>query len=224
MNNKYTTILTLFFLILLFKQSQSYCQDTSAGDSVRNCCYEVKNLNLRIDSLEARIENLQIQIVESDPFKSAKYLHWGKGLMFTVNKSEKRISTDAGYIFLTPKLFRMGISAGFDGQFGVASSLPEYSFYGKVTYGTPVLINFISINCYTRALFYPKPALTEENQTTGGLSAGAEIEFWFTQSWCYTFGGSFTSMRGRGTFDSHNVGEVNFAGFKYFPQCRRKKI
>lgn len=224
MNNKYATALILLFLILLLKQSQSYCQDASAGDSVRNCCYEVKNLNLRIDSLEARIENMQIQIIESDPFKSAKYLHWGNGLMISINKSEQRISTDAGYLFLTPKLFRMGIVAGFDGEFGTTSPLPSYGFYGKVTYGTPVFINFISINGFTRALFYPKRALNEEKQTTGGLSAGAELEFWFTPFWCYTFGGSFTSMRDSDNFRVTTLGEVNFAGFKFFPQCRKKNI
>jgi hypothetical protein len=223
MNYIYCKKLLLILIVSTWYQFTAYSQEIVTCDSLCQCYQNIDNLNLRIDSLEASLEKLQIQVIESDPLKSAKYLHWGNGLMFAITKSEQRISTDAGYTFVTPKSFRMGIAAGFEGEMGAVSTLPAYSFFGKVTYGTPIFINFISINTYARALFYPKGALTENVQATGGLSAGAEFEFWFSPSWCYTFGGSITAMRYKYFFDSATLGEVNFAGMKYFPQCSRKK-
>lgn len=218
--------LTLSFLILsslVYSQTSTNDQEPVSVDSSKNCCEQITTLSHRIDSIETRLEHLQIQVVESDPFKSAKYLKWGSGLTFTISKSVPRISSDIGYTFITPKSFRAGIAFGFDGELGSLAELPAYGFYGKVTAGTPVLINFLSINSYFRTLYYPKTAYTEGSQNSGGICAGAELEFWFMPSWCYTFGGSLTALQYKYEFQNRVVGEINFAGFKFFPQSSRKK-
>ena len=216
--------LFLITAAVLLNGTVAFCGDTAKndGDSCK-CAGEIDNLNLRIDSLEARLEGLNIQMVESDPFKSGKYLQWGKGLTVAIAKSEPSISLDMGYTFTTPKSFRMGIAAGFDGELGAECDLPDYGFYGKLTYGTSVFVNFISFNGYVRALFYPEDALRDGEHTTGAVGGGAELEFWLSPACCYTFGGSMTVMRHRDDFSRVKLGEVNFIGFKYFPQCKRKK-
>jgi hypothetical protein len=222
---------TMFYLSIVVSvlgAQSAHGQETAVPDSGDcGCCVKVDNLNLRIDSLEARLENMQIQLVETNPFKSGKYLRWGKGPMIAIAKSEQRISFDAGYTFLTPNAFRMGMALGFDGELGVECELPHYGFYGKMTYGTPVFVNFISLNTNARVLFYPDGALSNNRQTTGAIGAGAELEFWLTPACCYTIGGSMTIMRKRYVneklIDMITQGEINFIGFKYYPQYSRKK-
>jgi hypothetical protein len=223
MNLKYLILSIVVFANLISSPNSVYAQEPAPFDSNKTCCEIVTALSLRLDSLEAQLEHLQIQVVESDPFKSAKYLKWGNGLTFTISKSVQRITTDIGYTLLTPKAFRMGIAMGYDGEFGTNSNLPVHSFYGKVTYGSPIFINFISINSYFRTLYYPKKSFTDDMQTSGGIGAGAEFEFWFMPSWCYTFGGSITAIRSKYEFSKISLGEINFAGIKFFPQCARKK-
>jgi hypothetical protein len=223
MNLKYLTLYILVFSNLISSLYPVYAQEPAPVDSSTTCCEIVTALSLRLDSLEAQLEHLQIQVVESDPFKSAKYLKWGNGLTFTISKSEPRIATDIGYTFVTSKSFRLGAAIGFDGELGAAVNLPAYGFYGKVTYGTPIFINFISINSYFRTLYYPEKAITDGMQSSGGIGAGAEFEFWFMPSWCYTFGGSVTAIRSKYKFSKISLGEINFAGIKFFPQCSRKK-
>jgi hypothetical protein len=200
------------------------CQDTAGNDSdACRCSKEIAALSRRIDSLEARLEGQQIQIVESNPFKSGSYLKWGKGWTLAATKSEQRMTLDIGYTFLTPKSFRIGMFLGHDAQMGADCELPYAAFYGKTTIGTPVFINFISVNGYFRALYYPKFAQKYCFQTAGGLSAGAELEFWLRPTLCYTFGGSITTMRERTRIRFINLSEINFIGFKYYPQCKKKK-
>lgn len=216
------TIISLIVIFLnvvtVYSQNHAVCDSNSS-----QCCGEIKNLNLRIDSLEARMECLQIQFTESDPFKSGKYLLWGRGLTFGIVKSEPRISFDAGYTFSTAKSFRMSIAAGFDAELGASTVLPDYGFYGKVNYGTPVFVNFISINGYARTLFYPKDAQEAGHEARGGYGAGADLEFWLAPSWCYTCGGSITFIDGGNKRPSRKITEINFIGFKYYPQVKGKR-
>jgi hypothetical protein len=216
----------VFTILIVFNLTSNvstiYGQEPAPVDSSKNCYELAKTLSLRIDSLEARLENLQIQVVESDPLMSAKYLRWGKGLTFSFSMSAPRLSTEIGYTILTPKSFRMEIAGGFDLATGPESELPGYSFYGKVNCGTPVFINFISMNSYFRTIYFPKKAIIDTLQNSGGIGAGAEFEFWFMPSFCYTFGGSVTILSNRYSF-VENFGQINFAGIKFFPQCSRKK-
>jgi hypothetical protein len=217
-------LVSLITMFILLGVKYSWCQDTTRSDSaVYRCSKEIARLSSRIDSLEARLEGQQIQIVESNPLKSGNYLQWGKGLTLAATKSEQRITCDAGYTFLTPKSYRLGIAGGFDGILGADDDFPYFDFYGKVTCGTPVLINFISINGYFRTHFYPKDAQRNGFHTAGGLSLGAELEFWFRPTFCYTFGGSITTMRERTSMTFLKLSEINFIGFKYYPQCKKKK-
>ncbi len=223
MTLKYLKFFILVFPNLIPGLYSVYAQEPAPVDSNKNCCEMVSTLSLRIDSLETRLEHLQIQVAESDPLKSARYLKWGSGLTFTISKSEPRIATDVGYTFLTPKSLRMGIAMGLDAKLGSAVQFPDYGFYGKVSCGTPVFINFISINSYFRTLYYPEKVIINDIQSSGGIGAGAEFEFWFMPSWCYTFGGSISMMRSKHVFSAISLGEVNFAGIKFFPQYARKK-
>ncbi len=183
---------------------------------------EITALREKIDSLEAQFEELKIRVTETSPFITARYLKWGQGITLACSKSEYRITGEVGYTFLTDASWRMGIYLGGGGQLGADTDLPTADLYGKVSLGTPVLLNLISINGYCKTMYFPESNFQSPYDTHAGLAAGVDLEFWFRPNFCYTLGGSITASQTRANPNPRKLSEVNFFGLKYYPKLPRR--
>jgi hypothetical protein len=141
----------------------------------------VSRLEKKVDSLQVAFAKNAIKKDEDNPFTSGKFINWGRGItvQLHVNKSS---GLEAGYTFVTKKHIRMGLLCGTEITRN-DTTVPNAAFYGKVSMGTPVLLNFLSFTTYFKTLVYPAGANFHANKpvhTRGGGAAGVDIEFWIS--------------------------------------------
>ncbi len=161
---------------------------------------------MRIDSLEMRLEKMVIEEMDNNPYATGEILNWGTGWNLKIQyATTNQRSFEIGYLrFLKSTKFfrtkgylgnRAGVRVGF--ALGVTSFYDEivintknettYAssgaiFSGKLGMATPVLLNFISTSHYFE-LLYVIPSENGANLTANkwGLTMGHELEFWITK-------------------------------------------
>jgi hypothetical protein len=174
-----------------------------------------EELSQRLDSLEVKLEQIVRENVDNSPFATGETLNWGRGWFFgTSVASPNREGFEIGYMhgFRTwrppwenPYIgqrpgYRIGLSAGLEvlhdsgflhkdnGEPYYASSLAPYI---RVTYGSPVLLNFISATGYVQPMcLIPDLARgdSRSDKARAGLSIGTEMEFWIARDKCISLG------------------------------------
>jgi len=225
----------LFFVLGI--ASLVLAQPDSSATSVSRA--ELEALRRKIDSLEARVELAQIQRIESDGLASGAQRQWGEGITIEATLSQSRLAAEFGYTFKTLRSWRLGILGEVEGgRVPGYTFLPTLGLYGKMSCGTPVFLNFMSLSGYWNTGLYTMLVQRPTHMVTalvGGVGAGGELEFWLKPNLCYTFGGSVTMV----TLSSPAYGynsetqqftertddfgnervvrtEVKFLGFKYY--------
>jgi len=190
---------TLYFLVWTFIFISGNAQD-----------YDLDKLKTRMDSLEAKLETIYIEQVDSNPYATGQTLDWGKGWNFSalVGGPAYFWDLDIGYNFMirktnfltskqfiaNPKGFRLGLSLGMQSFYQETIYKPDdyhtylangYGLQGKVLYFSPVLLNFISFATYFKLAYLlpgPNDLDIEDNRLSCGL--GGNIEFWQTSKMC----------------------------------------
>jgi hypothetical protein len=165
-----------------------------------------ERIKARMDSLEAKLETIFIEQVDSNPYATGETLDWGKGWNFSalVGGPAYFWDLDIGYNFMinktnfltskkfiaNPKGFRLGVSLGLQSFYRETINMPDdyytylangYGLQGKVLYFSPVLLNFISFATYFKLAYLlpgPNDLDIEDNRMSYGL--GGNIEFWQT--------------------------------------------
>jgi hypothetical protein len=194
-----TDKIALFLLIYTFLCLSGYTQENS-----------MENLKTRMDSLEARLETVYIEQVDSNPYATGETLDWGKGWNFSalVGGPAYFWDLDIGYNFMikktnflsskqfiaNPKGFRLGLSLGMQSFYQETINKPDdyhtylatgYGLQGKFLYFSPVLLNFISFATYFKLAYLlpgPNDLDIKDNRISYGL--GGNIEFWQTSKMC----------------------------------------
>ena len=194
-----STIILLFSIILL---SNLYAEDN------------YKNLQQKIDSLETRLEKIDIEPVDNNPYATDDTLNWGTGF-FIGGKAGTNYTMhlEVGYMFRTSKKPRASLSRDYIGKrkgkrFGISAGMQMfidepvfkndatfykstgYGVFGKFNFGSPVLLNFISFSGHLKAM-YTIPATDNDHNITDARMVygyGSDIEFWLTENACVTLG------------------------------------
>jgi hypothetical protein len=137
------------------------------------------------------------------------------------------MSLDGVYSFSTPKSMRIALIIGHAADFGRDHDLPYWEWYGKVAYGTPVLLNLLSFNSYFKTIFYDQASRNDNPDfTSSGFGIGGEFEFWLSKRSCVTLGNDITITLKRpsgGEPQSHQFKQVNLGYKKYFQWGKREK-
>lgn len=174
-----------------------------------------EELSQRLDSLEVKVEQIVRENTDNNPFATGETLDWGRGWFSQTSvASPNREGLEIGYMhgFRTwrppwehPYIgqragYRMGLSIGAEvlhdsGILHKDNGDPYYveSFapYLKVSYGSPVLLNFISATGFVQPMcIIPNLARgdSSNDDPRAGLSIGAEMEFWIARDKCFTLG------------------------------------
>ena len=173
------------------------------------------DLSRRLDSLEVKVERIIIEQMDASPFATGETLSWGKGWYFGATVSSPNQSlVELGHVFgfrgwrppWEPEYldrrrgYRVGLSAGFQ-SFQDAGLLRDdagdrYYVDGiapflKLSWGTPVLLNFISTSTFLRpSLIFPfyEDGDSRDDHPLAGLALGADLEFWIARNKCITLG------------------------------------
>jgi hypothetical protein len=172
-------------------------------------------LSQRLDSLEVKVEQIVRENVDNSPFATGETLDWGRGWFFgTSIASPNREGLEIGYMYgfhtWRPPWahawigkrpgYRMGLSAGLEtlqgsgllhkdnGDLYYVSSVAPFI---KVSYGSPVLLNFVSATGFVQPMcLIPDLARgdSRSDKPRAGLSIGAEMEFWIARDKCISLG------------------------------------
>lgn len=176
---------------------------------------ECVELRARVDSLEVKLEKVIMENVDASPFATGETLGWGIGWTTSVSTAAKNQWTmELGYFFGFPgwlppwdeayidsrRSYRLGVSACLDffrheGLLHKDSGEPYYAHGNvialKLTWGTPVLLNFISGTAFVRGLWilpnYDSADKGRE-ESIAGAGLGSAIEFWIARNKCLTVG------------------------------------
>jgi len=172
-------------------------------------------LEARIDSLEVKLEKIIMENVDASPFATGETLNWGTGWnasFFTAAENQSAI--EVGYTFGFPgwtppwdreyidsrRSYRLGISAGYqyyrrEGPLAKDNGDLYYSQGSvlalKLSWGTPVLLNFISASANLRGLWiFPNydDGDTGRDKSLFGIGLGSDLEFWIARDKCLTLG------------------------------------
>ncbi len=176
---------------------------------------ECAELRARLDSLEVKIEKIIMENVDANPYATGETLGWGTGWTTSVlTAAANQWTIEVGYMFGFPgwtppweqkyidsrRAYRLGVSAGFEyfrreGLLHKDNGDPYYA-HGqalalKLTWGTPVLLNFISGTAFLRGLWIlPDYDAADKgrDESIGGAGMGSTIEFWIARDKCLTVG------------------------------------
>jgi hypothetical protein len=176
---------------------------------------ECARLQARIDSLEVKLEKVIMDNVDASPFATGETLDWGTGWNTSaLTAAENQWTIELGYMFgfrgWTPpwevdyidhrRSYRLGVSAGFEyyRREGLLAKDNGDLYYSqgsvvalKLTWGTPVLLNFISGSAYLRGLWiFPlyDDGDTGREKSLAGVGLGSDLEFWIARDKCLTVG------------------------------------
>jgi hypothetical protein len=203
---------TVYIVLLLTAMTYGF-SETSDSLSLEK---RIVRLEQKIDSLQVAVAKYTIKRDEDNPFKSAGYLEWGRGVTLQI-QGNVYTGIEAGYTFLTIRHYRLGIFAGTDFLTnGTHRTLPNMDMYAKTSLGTPILLNFISVNAYIKTIYFPEGILSDlgKHVTSNmgvagnggrGSEAGLEAELWMSSHICFLFGFCQRSGSDYG-FSSGNVG------------------
>ena len=174
-----------------------------------------EELSQRLDSLEVKLEQVVRENVDNNTFATGETLNWGRGWFFETSvASPNREGYEIGYMYgfhtWRPPWehvyigqrpgYRIGLSSGLEvlhdsgvlhrdnGDPYYVSSLAPFI---KVSYGSPVLLNFVSATGFVQPLcLIPDIAQgdSRSDKPRAGLSIGAEMEFWIARDKCFTLG------------------------------------
>jgi hypothetical protein len=146
-------------------------------------------LEQRIAQLEKKVDSLQVSFakysIKKDTdtlLKSDKFINWGRGTTVQMYINGMNWGFEAGYTFVTNKFLRMGLLYGAQILLN-DTTLPRGAFYGKTSLGTPVFLNFISINTYFKLFVFPAGSNFHfhiPEHTRGGAAVGIDFGFWMT--------------------------------------------
>ncbi len=142
----------------------------------------VAQLERKVDSLQVALAKYAIKKDNDAQLTSDKFMNWGRGITAQIHANGKAWGMEAGYTFVTKKFFRMGLLYGGEITFN-DTTFPRGAFYGKTVVGTPVFLNFMSIEAYFKMLVYPEGSCFNSNipeHTRGGGAAGVDFGFWIT--------------------------------------------
>ena len=194
-----STIILLFSIMLL---SNLYAQDN------------YKKLHQKIDSLETRLEKIHNAQVDNNPYTTGDTLSWGTGFFggaktgtnYTLNFEigymfrlrKKPLASLSGDYIGKRKDYRIGISAGiqyfsdepvFKNDITFYKST-GYGCFGKINFGSPVLLNFISFSWHLKAMYTIPTTDNDHNITNERMvyGYGNDIEFWIWENACVTLG------------------------------------
>ena len=200
------------YIVLLMTGMTFGFSETSDSLSLEK---RIVRLEQKIDSLQVAVAKYTIKRDEDNPFKSAGYLEWGRGVTLQI-QGNAYTGIEAGYTFLTIRHYRLGIFAGADFLTNGTRTLPNMDVFAKTSLGTPILLNFISVNAYIKTIYFPGGILSDLGKyVTSNMGAagngdhsnevGLEAELWMSSHMCFLFG--FCQRPGSDySFNSGNVG------------------
>jgi hypothetical protein len=171
-------------------------------------------LQERIDLLEAKLENIEVEQIRSNPYANGETSDWGTG--FFMNSKTGAVNSwnlELGHMFKVKgnafgllskdyiskrNSYRLGFSAGaqwFDKEIvynnnSTFYNSSGYGFYGKFITGSPILLNFMSFSGHLKAMYTipgeDKSHNIEDARMVYGF--GNDVEFWLTKNSCVTVG------------------------------------
>ncbi|NQT27783.1 hypothetical protein HQ585_20670 [candidate division KSB1 bacterium] len=224
---------TIIFLFSIVWLSNLYAEDN----------YEM--LQQKIDSLETRLDKIYTEQVDNNSDAPGDALNWGSGLFLGAKTgTHYTLNFEIGYMFRTSKkpwasLTRDYIGKRKDYRFGISTGVQMfndetvfkddltfykssgYGVYGKIAFGSPVLLNFISFSWHLKAM-YTIPAKNNDHNITDERMVygyGNDIEFWLTENECVTLGytDEKDSFFGENNDDPIYPSRIRFVfGFKTF--------
>lgn len=170
----------LVILVLVLGKAQAFKDISNTADSLS----EIQSLKNKIDSLEIKIEKFQMEMLESNPVLSGKYLSWGRGLTFTIEYPYASI--DVGYTFKIIKgTTRLGISLGYDYRHGIDEEKTNLNGYSqhfghlKLSLGTPVFFNLMSVSAGVAQLYaFDKKEVEGKSTILTCTKLNFDFEFW----------------------------------------------
>ena len=198
----------------------------------------------RIDQLEAKLEKINVEEINNNPYTSGETFNWGTGWFGSAKTgTDYSMNFELGYMLKIKKPFasltreyvgnrndyRIGFSAGaqyFENAVVYQNDTNFYKssgcgIYGKLNFGSPVLLNFVSFSWHLKAMYTDPDKNNDHNITEARMvyGYGNDVEFWLTQNSCVTLG--FTDERDT-FFDEHKddsiyPSKIRFVfGFKTF--------
>ena len=171
-------------------------------------------LEEKVDSLETKLEEVYDSQIRNNPYANGETLDWGKGFFGSMKTgTDYTMNLELGYMFKLKKKpleflssryvdnrqsYRIGFSAGvqwFENEIVHNNKSGFYKssgcgVYGKLNFGSPILLNFISFSWHLKAMY----ADPEEDSDHGIKDArmvygfGNDLEFWLTKNSCVTVG------------------------------------
>ncbi|MDP8208330.1 MAG: hypothetical protein P9L92_16815 [Candidatus Electryonea clarkiae] len=227
------TRITMILFISILLLSNLYAEDNDT------------RLQARIDSLETRLAGIYMEQVDNNPYASGETRNWGSGYFVGAKAGANyTMNIEIGYMLKIKKnplaslsreyiggktSYRLGLSAGMlmfmdepvfknDSTFYISNG---YGPYGKINFGSPVLLNFISFAWHLKFMHTIPTTENDHNITEARMAYGYgnDIEFWLTENAVASIG--FTderdSMFGENKDDPIYPPKVRFVfGFKTF--------
>ncbi len=200
----FTGLLVVFTMWII--PSISNATDDRFSDEVS---VEMERMRIRMDSLETRMEHMNIELAQSNPFATGRTLNWGSGWHFSAQLTTRHnVGVEFAYMHQfrnwhapwEPEYidrtsgYRIGVAFGYSDFMNEAEMVDdngeEYMSSGlipylKFIYGSPVLLNFISTSGYFKAMMvmpFNSDENIEEEDAQWGLGFGMEVEFWISEN------------------------------------------
>jgi len=171
-------------------------------------------LQEKIDLLEAKLEKINTEQIDNNPYANGITRNWGAGfLMSSKIGSANSLDLELGYMFkikggLFNLLFgdyigqrnsgRMGISAGvqwFDKEIVYKNNSTfykssGYGFFGKFNVESPILLNLISFSGHIKAMYITPEKDADHNIEDSRMvfGFGNDLGFWLSKNSCVTIG------------------------------------
>ena len=230
----------IIFYLSIILLSNLYAQDNH-----KKLQQKLDSLETRIGSLETKVKKISIEQVTNNLNATDDTLNWGTGFwgggksgtnytfnyelgyMFRISKNP--LAFLSGDYLGKRKDYRVGISAGMQWFYNepvfkndlIFYKSTGYGVFGKVNFGSPVLLNFLSFSWHLKVM-YTIPAKDNDHDITAGrmvFGYGNDLEFWLTENGCVTIG--YTDERdsffGENKDDPIYPSKIRFVfGFKAF--------
>jgi hypothetical protein len=165
--------------------------DTAADASQKSAA---DSLYRKLDGIDSKLDRILGELTTDNRGTNVKKetRNWGKGLSIGAKLSFQRPALEVGYTLKGKRGGAFGVFLGYE-QYLIDLSgnnvdpIPSY-FYMKLIAGTPILVNFLSIQGLIIPTYYLGDEFGGGRNTSFGCGVGGQFAFWPAQQVCLTLG------------------------------------